>query len=264
MTRLSIFLKIIINVSVVLKNLKKQQPRILGHIHTCCSSYNGCNLSGREPFAKAACMQNPIGSIVNAMEPTQFPQAGLRINMCRYCWCKFAHLLNDCDQAWTFSFMRAAIPSQSDTRISNEKSLEQHRHLRTCTVRERFANLWILLVLSLFRLSLSGRCCLDGSSIHQPIFGCLSHSPDTSTHPILHVLLTDLHGLPLFVWLPGSWVLLIRQNESDSERRPEIREIEEFSISYLPWGKLRRSFWLVIGHSRIGLLLIILSTSSTI
>ena len=108
-------------------------------------------------------------------------------------------------------------------------------------------------------ISVSGRCCLDGSSIHQPILCCLSHSPDTSTHPILRVLLTDLYGLPLFLWLPGSWVLLIRQN--DSERRPEIREIEEFSISYLPWGKLRRSFWLVIWHGRIGLLLIILSTS---
>ena len=30
--------------------------------------------------------------------------------------------------------------------------------------------------LSIFCLSVSGRCCLDGSSIHQPIFRCSSHS----------------------------------------------------------------------------------------
>ena len=31
---------------------------------------------------------------------------------------------------------------------------------------------------SLFRFSISGRCCLDGSSIHQSIFCCSSQSPD--------------------------------------------------------------------------------------
>ena len=41
----------------------------------------------------------------------------------------------------------------------------------------------------LFRLSISGRCCLDGSSIHQPICSCSSHSPDTCPHPVLHILL---------------------------------------------------------------------------
>ena len=30
-----------------------------------------------------------------------------------------------------------------------------------------------------FCLSVSGRCCLDGSSIHQPIFCCSSHSPES-------------------------------------------------------------------------------------
>ena len=50
------------------------------------------------------------------------------------------------------------------------------------------------MLLSLFRLSVSGRCCLDGSSIHQPIFCCSSHSPDTCPHPVLHIL------LPISIW----------------------------------------------------------------
>ena len=39
------------------------------------------------------------------------------------------------------------------------------------------------------QLSISRHCCLDGSSIHQSIFCCSSHSPDTSPHPVLHILL---------------------------------------------------------------------------
>ena len=39
---------------------------------------------------------------------------------------------------------------------------------------------------SLFHFSISRHCCLDGSSIHQPIFCCSSHSPDTCPHPVLH------------------------------------------------------------------------------
>ena len=43
--------------------------------------------------------------------------------------------------------------------------------------------------LLLFRWSVSGRCCLDGSSIHQRIFCCSSHSSDTSSNPVLNILL---------------------------------------------------------------------------
>ena len=43
--------------------------------------------------------------------------------------------------------------------------------------------------ISIFRLSVSGRCCLDGYSTHQSIFCCSSHSPDASPHPVLHILL---------------------------------------------------------------------------
>ena len=43
---------------------------------------------------------------------------------------------------------------------------------------------------SLFRLSVSGRCCIDGSSIHLLIFHCSSHSPDTCPHPVLLILLS--------------------------------------------------------------------------
>ena len=38
--------------------------------------------------------------------------------------------------------------------------------------------------LSFSRLSISARCCLDGSSIYQPILCCSSQSPDTSPHPV--------------------------------------------------------------------------------
>ncbi len=31
--------------------------------------------------------------------------------------------------------------------------------------------------------SVSGRCCLDGSSIHQSIFCCSSHFPEIYSHP---------------------------------------------------------------------------------
>ena len=46
--------------------------------------------------------------------------------------------------------------------------------------------------LSLVRLSVSGRCCLDGSSVRQPIFCCPSNFPDTcpfqSSTYVLYVL----------------------------------------------------------------------------
>ena len=41
-----------------------------------------------------------------------------------------------------------------------------------------------------FRLSISGRCCLDGSSIHQPIFCCSSYSPQSSPPQCDHIILT--------------------------------------------------------------------------
>ena len=41
----------------------------------------------------------------------------------------------------------------------------------------------------LFHLSVSGRPYLDGSFIHQPIFWCSSHYPDTCPHTVLHILL---------------------------------------------------------------------------
>ena len=54
---------------------------------------------------------------------------------------------------------------------------------------------------SLFRSNVSGHCCLDGSSIHQPIFCCSSHSPNTCLHPVLHILLPrSFFGLPLLLW----------------------------------------------------------------
>ena len=40
-----------------------------------------------------------------------------------------------------------------------------------------------------FGLSVFGRCCFGGSSIHQPIFWCLSHYPDPCPHRVLHILL---------------------------------------------------------------------------
>ena len=42
-------------------------------------------------------------------------------------------------------------------------------------------------MLSLSLESVSGRCCLNGSCIHRPIFCCSSHSPDTCPHPVLHI-----------------------------------------------------------------------------
>ena len=43
---------------------------------------------------------------------------------------------------------------------------------------------------SLRPLSTSGRCCLDGSSIHQPIFCCSSYSPQSSPPQCDHIILT--------------------------------------------------------------------------
>ena len=54
--------------------------------------------------------------------------------------------------------------------------------------------------LLLFPLSVSGHCCLDGASIHQLIFCCLSHSPGTCPHPVLHILLT----ISLWLFVPLS------------------------------------------------------------
>ena len=53
----------------------------------------------------------------------------------------------------------------------------------------------------LFCLSVSGRCGLDGSSIHQPIFCRSSHSPDPCP-PIQPStsFSQDLFGLPRFRW----------------------------------------------------------------
>ena len=53
----------------------------------------------------------------------------------------------------------------------------------------------------IFRLSVSGRCYLDGSSIQQLIFCCSSHSPDTCRHRVLHILLLIKYqfGLPMFL-----------------------------------------------------------------
>ena len=50
-------------------------------------------------------------------------------------------------------------------------------------------------VLSFTLISVSGCCCLDGysiESIHQPIFCCSSHSPDTCPHPVLHIFLQNI------------------------------------------------------------------------
>ena len=60
------------------------------------------------------------------------------------------------------------------------------------------------MVKSSFRLSISGRCCLGGSSIHQPIFCCSSYSPQTlalvkSTTMWPHHS-HNIFGLPLFLW----------------------------------------------------------------
>ena len=54
--------------------------------------------------------------------------------------------------------------------------------------------------LSLFRLSVYRRCCLDGSSIHQPIFCCLSQSPDTSPIQSSTSFTQYLFNCPLFLW----------------------------------------------------------------
>ena len=72
----------------------------------------------------------------------------------------------------------------------------------------------ICLIMSLvfFRVSVSGRCCLDGSSIHQPIFCCSSHSPDTSPGPVLDILLT------ITLW-PSSVSFSILSAESEFFRR---------------------------------------------
>ena len=51
-----------------------------------------------------------------------------------------------------------------------------------------------LFVVYIFHLSVYGRCCFEGSSIHQPIFCCSSHSPDTCPHPVLHILLAFLRS----------------------------------------------------------------------
>ena len=56
-----------------------------------------------------------------------------------------------------------------------------------CRLQRRKGENHSCYLLLLFRLS--GRCCLDGSSKHQPIVCCLSHSPDTCPHPVLHILL---------------------------------------------------------------------------
>ena len=52
------------------------------------------------------------------------------------------------------------------------------------------------------------QCCLDGSSIHQPIFCCSSHSPDTCPHPVLHILLTRSLW-PSSVPFPFNFLLLL-------------------------------------------------------
>ena len=57
----------------------------------------------------------------------------------------------------------------------------------------------IEVTVSLFRLSISGRCCLAGSSVHQPIFCRSSHSTHTCPHPVLHILLPRSFGLSLFL-----------------------------------------------------------------
>ena len=52
----------------------------------------------------------------------------------------------------------------------------------------------------ILNLTVSARCCIDGSSIHQPIFYCSSQSPDTIA-PIQSStsLSQGLFGLPLFL-----------------------------------------------------------------
>ena len=52
----------------------------------------------------------------------------------------------------------------------------------------------ILYLFSFAYLSVSRRCCHDGSSIHQPIFCCSSHSSNTCPHSVLHIL------LPRYIW----------------------------------------------------------------
>ena len=67
------------------------------------------------------------------------------------------------------------------------------------------ADKWYIIICvqeTFFRLSVSGRCCLDGSSIHRPIFCCSSHSPYTlgpiqSSTPFSQ----DLFCLPRFFGL---------------------------------------------------------------
>ena len=54
-------------------------------------------------------------------------------------------------------------------------------------------------LMSSFRLSISGRCCLDGSSIHQPTFCCSSYSPQSSPPQCDHIILSIL-SLHLFLW----------------------------------------------------------------
>ena len=54
----------------------------------------------------------------------------------------------------------------------------------------------LILVLLIFRLSVSERCCIDVSSKHQPI-GHTCHYPDTSHHPVLNTLPQYMCGLHL-------------------------------------------------------------------
>ena len=71
------------------------------------------------------------------------------------------------------------------------------------SVEEIFPELTARHILRLLhvRLSISRCCCFDGSSIHEPIFCCSSHSPDTCPHPVLHIL------LPTYLW-PSTFILV--------------------------------------------------------
>ena len=96
--------------------------------------------------------------------------------------------------AWSNSLLSSKVFFRwSDTLIGRTTVWASYK-------RGGYASLSLSLSLSLFYLSVSGRCCLDGSSIHQPIFCCSSHPPDTCPIQSSASFSQDLFGLPLFLW----------------------------------------------------------------
>ena len=84
--------------------------------------------------------------------------------------------------------------------------------------------------LSLFRLSVFGRCCLDGFSIRQPIFCCSSHSRYLLPSSLSSTCFSqDLFGLSLFLW---PFTLPSTINFSKGSLRMDTAPCKQFTIFF--------------------------------